>query len=320
MADNETKNPVGRWLGELNIPHLLAGPAGDAISRLVGGITDYPVAWLERASQAVKDGTEARKLVRNAVAQAAADAAAKDKALVERAMQTFIASETRKQNNKESVAKATIEHLSAGESQETTSPKPVDSDWMNVFERHAENASSERLQDIWGRVLAGEIRKPTTFSLRTLSFISQLDRKTAELFEKHSSAILGGWIIPYSQGDDTFYSIDELLHLEESGLLTGVGAHLSRFFGVPVPMRRLTLGKQELRLYTTQPGVKATITGLLLTQVGREIASILSPAPDPNIPKYVAKIISKDGLSSIAVVRSRQDNEEILWTNDPPTY
>ncbi|MDH8442111.1 DUF2806 domain-containing protein, partial [Klebsiella pneumoniae] len=106
-----------------------------------------------------------------------------DKELVQRAADNFLAKELRKQSNKEAIAKKTIEILAIeakpGESpssEQHPSEKEkshLDEDWLNIFEQHAETATSERLRTIWSRTLAGEIRKPKSFSLQTPRFISE---------------------------------------------------------------------------------------------------------------------------------------------------
>ena len=48
--------------------------------------------------------------------------------------------------------------------------------------------SSEEMQVLWGRVLAGEVRKPGLTSMRTLSILKDLDADTAGLFSRLCSA------------------------------------------------------------------------------------------------------------------------------------
>jgi len=315
MNDETAKLTSSNLLHSFNLPHLLAGPAGNAISRLIAGATDYPVAWLERASQSVKDGTQARKLVREALAKAAAAKIGANEDLVDRAMYTFLSNETCKQHNRERVAQKTIEHLGDTTEDDRTTNE-VDPDWMNVFEQHAAGASSERLQDLWGRVLAGEIRRPSSFSLRTIAFIAQLDRQTAAIFERQAGSILGGYIIPQNP-QAASDNLDEFLHLQETGLLTGVGGQLHRFFGIQSPGRRLSFGSKEIRLYTDDNNRKVTVPGLLLTQIGREIAAILSPTTSHEDAERAASTISKDGLTKIALASAGASDEAVIWTKTP---
>jgi hypothetical protein len=103
-----------------------------------------------------------------------------------------LAKELRAQANKEGVAKKAIEYLSRESEQVSDKPETPEEDWLNIFERYAEDASSEKLRDLWARVLAKEIRKPKSFSLRTMRFISELDSETAQLFQKHSGRVIDG--------------------------------------------------------------------------------------------------------------------------------
>src|SRR4051812_17823138 len=89
----------GNFLDELNLPKLIAGPAGEAISRLIGGAVDIPAAWLNQFAQSVKDKTEARTVISKAVADAAANLARNDPEVVRRAAHTLLSKELRHQTN-----------------------------------------------------------------------------------------------------------------------------------------------------------------------------------------------------------------------------
>jgi hypothetical protein len=187
MSNEIIPTETSSWsdvLQELNIPKLIAGPAGDAISRLVGHIVDVPSEYIKSFKQGIQDKREARSAVTNALATAVATDVVADKDLVHRAAQSFLAKELRSQTNKEAVARNAIKHLS--DQSEPSGPKPEtpEEDWLNVFERYAENASSEKLRDLWGRVLAKEICNPKSFSLRTVRFVSELDMDIAQTFRR----------------------------------------------------------------------------------------------------------------------------------------
>ncbi len=189
MSNSENENAPS-ILTNLNLPQVLLGPAGAALSRLIGKATDIPAAKLESHAQKIKDETAARSTVTKAIAQAVAKQAVKDPAIMNRAMESFVVKEFRKQENKEAVAKKTAELLAEAPPPTDEKPAEPESDWMNVFELHAENASTERMREMWARVLAGEIRKPRSFSLKTLGFIAQLDQEVAEIFDKHANKVL----------------------------------------------------------------------------------------------------------------------------------
>jgi Protein of unknown function (DUF2806) len=115
--------------------------------------------------------------------------------------------------NKEAIAVRTIELLKDEEKESKPSnqaKQEIDDDWLNLFERYAEVASSDRLRDLWSRVLTGEIRKPQTFYLRTLRFISELDVETAALFEQYAAEVIDGTFITISR--ETGKRVHDLLY------------------------------------------------------------------------------------------------------------
>ena len=66
--------------------------------------------------------------------------------------------------------------------------KEPDHDWTARFFDFVEDISSEQLQDIWAKVLAGEVERPDTTSLRTLGILRDLDQNVARVFTKFCSA------------------------------------------------------------------------------------------------------------------------------------
>lgn len=87
----------------------------------------------------------------------------------------------KEQSNIESITSKTALELASDESVASESP---DDDWVTRFFKYAQDISSEQMQDLWGRILAGEIRRPGTYSLRTLDFVRNMTRPEAELLER----------------------------------------------------------------------------------------------------------------------------------------
>lgn len=160
-----------------------------AIMRLVTSAGDAGAAWIdiaramgEQKAQAVRDHTAAATVVSQALAGAAANNAISDTRIVERATAALIGSGIRKQENKEAVARLAVERLKE-EMPPNDTAGPSD-DWMNRFERLAEDASSDEVRMLYARALAGEIRRPGAVSLATLQFMSTIDSETANLIDK----------------------------------------------------------------------------------------------------------------------------------------
>lgn len=314
MGNDVVPPDGGGFLDQLNLPKIVAGPAGEAISRLIGGAVDIPAAWLAQVAQGVKDRTEAKSVVSKAVADAAANLAKNDPEVVQRAAHSLLAKELRHQTNREAIARKTIEHLGEDPLEKTSKP---DDDWLNVFERYAEDASSERLQDVWGRILAGELRHPKRFSLRTLRFISELDETVANQFEKWSSRVTDFDSIPFPPNQGVEFS--ELLHLQDCGLLTGAGANLHKSYDLKNnqegQLARISFVFRKFAVLVTFNGpIQVNIPSLFLTNIGREIFSITQASTDIGTVKAFVEKFPKGQVQEISIFDQGKQTVEIGWT------
>lgn len=175
----------GKWLDTIlvdGLPRALAGSAGAAISRLIGAGVEIPATWLETKSQKIRDKAADRRALQAALTDRVVDEAILDEALIERSKQALLGKEYRRQQNREAVAKIAIQDLAEGI--ESGEPQEPEEDWMNKFERYSEDASSDDLQLLFGKLLSGQIRKPRSVSSSTLHFISVIEQETAELIQR----------------------------------------------------------------------------------------------------------------------------------------
>jgi hypothetical protein len=310
------------WWQHLNLPEIVAGPAGKAISRLIGASADIPAAGIERVVQGIRNKTAAKQKISEALADAAAKMVVADQDLVHRAADSFLAKELRRQSNKEAVAQKVLEHLGSAQDQPSISnSEDVEEDWLNVFERYAEDASSERLQDLWGRILAGQIRNPRTFSLSTLRFVSELDQQTASLFEAVSDSIFNGDMIPKTKVE----SLKSRLQLAEAGLISGAAGGLVTKITCGENGAFMMYRRHAVRVIAKE-GTLIGIPAMPLTRVGKEIYSILSPVDSLERAKQLAELVRNiDAVERIlygplSVDHSKffDDQAEVLWEKPKP--
>lgn len=97
--------------------------------------------------------------------------------------------ERKRQNNIENIS--SVAAIELADEHEISAEKP-DEDWVSRFFNFAQDVSSEQMQDLWGRILAGEIKKPGTYSLRTLEFIRNVTKTDASLLE-HLGKLATRW-------------------------------------------------------------------------------------------------------------------------------
>lgn len=141
--------------------------------------------------------------------------------IAKRASSRLAYQEITKQQNIEAVADNAYEEL---ENVEEVSPESVNPDWMFRFFDSVENISNEDMQKIWGHILAGEIKRPNTYSFRTLEKLKNMTQQEAECFQKVSSLALrndGRDFILRDKNILNKYNVyfGHILMLEECGLM-----------------------------------------------------------------------------------------------------
>lgn len=63
----------------------------------------------------------------------------------------------------------------------------IDDDWIESFRREAADRSQGEMRETFARILAGEIREPGAFSIKTLRTVGALSQSTANLFRRAAS-------------------------------------------------------------------------------------------------------------------------------------
>ncbi len=85
----------------------------------------------------------------------------------------------------------TIVNAAAAELDDAEVPdEEPDHDWTARFFEYIQDVSTDEMQSLWAKVLAGEIERQGTTSLHTLGILRDLDHNTAQLFEKMCSLSL----------------------------------------------------------------------------------------------------------------------------------
>ena len=65
-----------------------------------------------------------------------------------------------------------------------------DHDWTARFFNEVQDVSSEELQSLWAKVLAGEVERAGSTSIRSLGILKNLDQVTARLFSRFCSVCM----------------------------------------------------------------------------------------------------------------------------------
>lgn len=152
-------------------------------------------------------------------------------ALAFRATKRLDAEAIRQQNNIENVLECAIQEISQVNS---VSDEPVDDDWITRFFSIVKDISNQEMQYVWGKILAGEISSPKSFSLRTLETLRNISSDEAKLFQKIIPLIVYSEQDYFITSEDKILSnynipFSEILSLDECGLINSTGNVLLTF-------------------------------------------------------------------------------------------
>lgn len=171
--------------------------------------------------------------------------------------------------------------------QEGKIPKQ-DFDWHTRFFEACGNVSDEDMQQLWAKLLAGEIYHPGSSSLRTLECLRNLSKEEALLFQKvcKCSVSIGNSVAVPRMGDimgKNGITYDDIIKLEDCGLLkSAVGMSIGMDVGNDYQM--LTNDGQWVLLTKKKAGVekykKLEISEFLFTACGKEIFSVIGKGLD----------------------------------------
>lgn len=204
------------------------------------------------------------------------------------------ARETRKLNNVKSVLEKATSHFTEGEK---VSDEPVNADWTNRFIGIVEGISDDSLQDMWGRILAGEVKQPNSYSLRTLDLLRNITKEEAELFVKASKYYIERDCI-YT--GDFALSLNETLLLGETGLINSEG--LTMNWNVePNSKLNVIVDKQTLLILQNDSNKRFKIIPSLrrLSKAGIEILSLIDKPDRKDFYQSLARFFKSEGISRV---------------------
>lgn len=174
-------------------------------------------AHVETTKLIAEAQTEARKIM------AAADSSLRGEVSIAEAIESRLEFQERKrESNIRSVVGKAAEALDG----KHVDRHEVDHDWVARFFADAQDVTSEHMQAIWAKILAGEVETPGRTSLHTLTVLKNMSRRDAELFESVTQFVFLNFI-PYGgqklaerlNAIPEYPSFDNVIRLGSYGLL-----------------------------------------------------------------------------------------------------
>ena len=181
----------------------------------------------------------------------------------------------------------------------------------------ASNVSDETLQDLWARLLAGELESPGSVSNDTMSIARDLTKERAEEFQTLCSAALchsdGTPIIVVGCGSPGANSLrpyglsyDVLMRLAHHRLIVN---DMTSYLDIPIdPSRPIFAAKQQgLTLIlrwsddTKRTAAVHRIEGILFTPAGKELFAVVQKVPNPAYTAAMLKALEQGGWTVLPV-------------------
>jgi len=186
----------------------------------------------------------------------------------------------------------------------------LDDDWLAFFKGKVDQLGSEEAKLLFGKVLAGEIKRPGSFSKRSVGILAEMGPIVGALFDSlcNISTVISNQhvrVVTLGVGDVGANSLEDyglpfeaLNHLIEAGLIfseydTFVGMPLAatgRPFDLGGTYYRLQVAeakKTELDTIEKRTAALAAVPGVTLSATGRELRAVVAKK---TVHAYIEKL------------------------------
>lgn len=165
---------------------------------------------------------------------------------------------------------------------EEVSDKRVDDQWTARWIDSAQDVSEESVRILWAKILAGEVKRPGTYSLRTIAYLRNISVREAKKIERIAGRAIKDFydstaLLYIDQGamEDVPYHL--LLELEEEGIInTGGDGFSVKPAGVKTKGREyiFQFGTSGLHCVSDIPEKVLRYHAYRFTRLGTEIVSL----------------------------------------------
>ena len=205
--------------------------------------------------------------------------------------------------------------------------EPISPDWFNIFEKEASQKSTEDMQRRFAQILAGEIEKPGSHSIKAVKALGEMDQTIANLFQKLCSVCVVLEVpfqkhivdirVPSAGGNPGQNSLskyglsyDNLNKLHEYGLII---SDYNSYFPYQVSiMDKKNQAAIPFRHQEKHWALKSSperpennefrVKGVALSNVGRELFHIVEQLPTPQFTQELKKFFERQNLQMGEVV------------------
>lgn len=203
------------------------------------------------------------------------DTSISNELILKNTQKRIIAQEISRTINIDNIVCKVIEEL---KNEKEVSEEPVNKDWITRFFNISQDISDEYLQELWAKILAGEIKQPNSFSLRTLDTLKNINYQDAKIFEKISKLLFSDANFYFLYNDIDLLSkygvsFVDVLNISHAGLITlqdNIGLKCSKDFYIINKNLILIRNLKNPNLYDR------IINFFILTETGKELLKLIN--------------------------------------------
>ncbi|EMI23287.1 DUF2806 domain-containing protein [Rhodopirellula europaea] len=226
--------------------------------------------------------------------------------------------ERKRQSNVEHITSVAAAELCQ---EETVPDEKPDDDWVTRFFSNAEDVSSAEMQDLWGRILAGEITRPGSYSLRTLDFVRNLSKSDAELLENlgrfafsyHGFSFVDIHDKKWLQDNRNIYPVHQF-SLSELGVVYPADLQLRTFGDAQVSEVGFEIGDHLLLVKRGEITSEVKTSIWKFTSIGKELLHLVpKPLDDGYLDQFAKAFLQKKGEAYVATITERHSDGRLTY-------
>lgn len=181
-------------------------------------------------------------------------------------------------------------------SEANTSDKELEKDWLFAWRDHAAKVSTEELQLLWGKVLAGEVKNPGSYSMRTMEFLKCLSKAEAKLIEQAAQYVIYNVVFKDLTQHYELKGLNfaKLLELQSLGMISGVGS-TGMSYTLPIVRNDPFLGiiktdSHIIKVENLAAGIKIAMQVYVVTPLGQEVFKLCNSAVEEECVYKIAQL------------------------------
>lgn len=179
----------------------------------------------------------------------------------------------------------------------------VDSDWLRRWRENAKNISNDELRQLWARTLAGEVKSPGSYSMRTLEFIKNLSQEEAIAIAKLGQFAIGRSIFKTPLLEKEGITFNFLLQMDDLGIVNGVQGGEVSGLELNIPSQaedrysNVLINRNRILLIEAEDAAKKLSLGCYqISKVGAEVLSLGDFSASEAYMKELGMEIKKKGF------------------------